>query len=170
MLREVFARRIGPINSQRLDLLDQLEADAGDQPLQLEQILEAFLRPPLSLHSKGDVGGKHIMCLMGRLEAEPRASELKMLFFQEFKEVFERFIPALQRILPKVSAQDIIWRFIFTVGSMAHLMSTSDAGDILNHASGGLCDSSDTEANLQRLVAFSAAGFRAPSHDAPQTN
>ncbi|MFT5087957.1 MAG: AcrR family transcriptional regulator [Candidatus Latescibacterota bacterium] len=157
LFREVIARRIGPVNAERLQLLEETERAAGEKPPALEAVLNAFLSPALHLDSQREYSGKHIMCLMGRLYSEPRAEELKGMFFAEFKEVFERFIPALQRSLPTVAKVDILWRFFFMVGSMAHLMSASN---VLSHASGGLCDPNDTESNLQRLVDFSAAGFR----------
>lgn len=157
LFREVVSRRIGPVNAERLRLLAETEQKAGEKPPALEAVLSAFLAPALHLESQQESSGKHIMCLMGRLYSEPRAEELKIMFFAEFKEVFERFIPALQRCLPDVPKADILWRFFFMVGSMAHLMSASD---VLSHASGGLCDPNDTAANLKRLINFSAAGFR----------
>ena len=49
--------------------------------------------------------------------------------------------------------------------SMAHLMS---AGNLLKTFTQGQCKPSDVEGTLQRLIDFSAAGFRAASHgDAP---
>jgi AcrR family transcriptional regulator len=165
LFREVIARRIGPINAERLHLLEKIEREAGKKPLVLEAVLNAFLSPALHLDSQREYSGKHITCLMGRLYSEPRAEELKVMFFAEFKEVFERFIPALQCCLPTIAKVDILWRFFFMVGSMAHLMSASN---VLSHASGGLCDPNDTEANLRRLVDFSAAGFRAlPGNETP---
>lgn len=158
LFREVVSRRIGPVNAERLRLLAEIERIASTEPPALEAVLNAFLSPALHLESQQESSGKNIMCLMGRLYSEPRAEELKMMFFAEFKEVFERFIPAIQRCLPDLPKVDILWRFFFMVGSMAHLMSASD---VLSHASGGLCNPNDTESNLARLVDFSAAGFRA---------
>jgi AcrR family transcriptional regulator len=162
LFREVVSRRIGPVNAERLHLLAEAEQAAAEQSPALEAVLNAFLAPALHLQSQREYSGKHIMCLMGRLYSEPRAEELKIMFFAEFKEVFERFIPALQRSLPDVPKADILWRFFFMVGSMAHLMSASD---VLSHASGGLCDSNDTEASLKRLIDFSAAGFRSTDQE-----
>ena len=128
LVRELFARRIGPINRERLDQLD------------------------------AEHGGEHFTCLLGRLYSEP--TELKMVIIDEFKEVLARFNTALQRALPDLAHDDLTWRFFFTIGSMAHLMS---AGDLLNTLTQGRCDPSDAEGTLQRLIDFSAAGFRAIS-------
>ena len=83
-----------------------------------------------------------------------------MVVIDEFKEVLARFNSALQRVLPDLAHEHLTWRFFFTVGSMAHLMS---AGDLLNTLTQGRCDPSDVEATLQHLIDFSAAGFRATS-------
>ncbi len=160
LFREVVARRLGPINAERLRLLEEAKCQAADGNPPLESVLSAFLAPALHLQSQRPQEGKNIMNLMGRLYSDPRADELKKLFYGEFKEVFQRFTSALKHAAPDVADDEIIWRFFFVVGAMAHLMS---AGDVLNHASNGLCDLEDVEANIGRLVAFSAAGFRAPN-------
>ena len=160
LIRELFARRIGPINRERLDQLAACQA-RGDTSL--ECIPRAFLGPALRLRLDADHGGEHFTCLLGRLYSEP--TELKMVVIDEFKEVLARFNSALQRVLPDLAHEHLTWRFFFTVGSMAHLMS---AGDLLNTLTQGRCNPSDVEATLQHLIDFSAAGFRATSRgDAP---
>lgn len=153
---EILARRIGPVNAERLRLLDVAEKQADDSP-SLKAILNAFLAPDLYAHDSEDT--KHIISLLGRLHTEPRANELKKLFFNELREILRRFIPALQRTLPHLDRHEVARRFFFVVGSMAHLMS---AGDMLSVASDGLCSTEDSEANLQHLISFSAAGMSAP--------
>ena len=156
LLREVFARRIGPVNQERLQLLDACEGTAGAGPSSLECILEAFVAPALRLRLDPAHGGEPFMCLMGRLHTEPH--ELKMVIFEQFREVFQRFTAALHRCLPDLPEEDMLWRLFFTVGSMAHTMS---AGQILEHFAGGRCDPTDVEGTIHRLTAFAAAGFRA---------
>ena len=155
LVRELFARRIGPINHERLDQLDACQA-RGDTSL--ECVLRAFLGPALRLRLDANHGGEHFTCLLGRLYSEP--TELKMVVIDEFKVVLARFNAALQSALPDLAHEELTWRFFFTIGSMAHLMS---AGDLLNTLTQGRCDPSDVEGTLQRVIDFSAAGFRAIS-------
>lgn len=155
LIRKLFARRIDPINRE---CLDQLAACQARGDTSLECILRAFLGPALRLRLDADHGGEHFTCLLGRLYSEP--TELRMVVIDEFKEVLARFNSALQRVLPDLAHEHLTWRFFFTVGSMAHLMS---AGDLLNTLTQGRCDPSDVEATLQHLIDFSAAGFRATS-------
>ena len=112
------------------------------------------------MYARDREDAKHIISLLGRLHTEPRADELKRLFFNELREVMQRFIPALQQALPQLEAHEVARNFFFTVGSMAHLMSASD---MLSIASDGLCNADDSEANLQHLISFSAAGMSASS-------
>ena len=155
LFRQVFSRRVGPINRERLNLLDACEAQGTPS---LECVLEAFLAPALRLRSDPEQGGEHFMCLMGRLFSEPR--EWKMLIVSEFSEVFQRFGTALQKALPKHSREELTWNLFFTIGSMAHLMT---AGDLLKTITEDRCDPADVEGTLRRLVDFSAAGFRGAS-------
>src|ERR1700730_18265515 len=50
---EVFARRIEPVNRQRIARLDALEAATDPQKLTLEQIIEALIRPVLESEDPG---------------------------------------------------------------------------------------------------------------------
>ncbi len=155
LFRQIFARRIGPINQERLRLLDSCEAQGTPS---LECVLEAFLAPTLRLRSDPEQGGEHFMCLMGRLFSEP--TEWKTILMEEFNEIFQRFGTALQMALPEHAPIDLTWHLFFTIGAMAHLMT---AGDLLKTFTQDRCDPADVEGTLQRLVDFSAAGFRGAS-------
>jgi AcrR family transcriptional regulator len=47
LIREVFERRPGPLNSARIAHLDGLESGARGRPLTIEQIMEAIVTPAL---------------------------------------------------------------------------------------------------------------------------
>ena len=108
LFRQVFARRIGPINQERLRLLDSCEAQGTPS---LECVLEAFLAPTLRLRSDPEQGGEHFMCLMGRLFSEP--TEWKTILMEEFNEIFQRFGTALQMALPEHAPIDLTWHLFF---------------------------------------------------------
>src|ERR1700710_3105646 len=50
---QVFARRIEPVNRERLARLDALEKAAGPQEVTLTQILDALIRPVLEAEAQG---------------------------------------------------------------------------------------------------------------------
>ena len=136
LFSEILARRITPVNAERLRLLDVAEKQADGCP-SLNAILNAFLAPPLHLYARDNEDAKHIISLLGRLHTEPRADELKKLFFNELREILQRFIQTLQRTLPDLERHEVARHLFFVVGSMAHLMST---GDVLNLLSDDLCN------------------------------
>jgi AcrR family transcriptional regulator len=158
LIQAVIQRRLGPLLQERLDLLEAREAQAAPGVPRLERILEAFLGPPLRLSADPRGGGAVFMRLLGRIHAEP--SELfKKIYCEQFSVVMSRYTAALQRVLPELPAEELYWRLHFLHGVMGHAMCGSAKLKIL---SGGLCEASDVETLLQRMVPFLAAGMRAP--------
>jgi AcrR family transcriptional regulator len=154
LFHDVFARRIGPINEHRLSKLDELEAEIPSGPLPLERVLEIFLRPALELARTGH--GSRFMRLVGRMHLETEL--MTRVMEREFQEVKRRFLAALHRALPELPQAELLWRGHFMVGAMLHTMNDCHQ---IKQMSNGLCDPSDTEGTLRRLVHFVAAGMRA---------
>ncbi len=71
LLDALFDRRLEPMNLQRLDLLDEVQQQSGDQPWPLEKVLHALLWPPLNLWHDHETGGARFMRLLGRIHSEP---------------------------------------------------------------------------------------------------
>ena len=63
---EVLARRIAPVNAERLRLLNIAEKQANGNP-SVSAILNAFLAPALYLHARDKEDAKHVISLLGRL-------------------------------------------------------------------------------------------------------
>ena len=155
LIHEVFARRLGPLNGERLRLLDAAGAEAGNSPRLLEALVEAFISPPLRFRLNPDLGGGDICRLMGRIYFEP--PELTMGILEQFDEVVQRFTSALRRALPQLSQRELTWRFFFMIGSMAIMLV---GADIIKEKTEGICDPSDVDGTLHRLVPFVSAGIR----------
>ncbi len=157
LILAVFARRLGPMNEERLRLLAEYEARAGDGHLTLEDVLRALLVPVLTcgIHQPG--------CLFPRLFGRFYVESGEMfgpIFQTQFKDLKARFVAAFRRAAPDLTLEDLIWRLHFTMGAAVHTMG---APHFLTAISEGLCDPSDVGAALERLIAFLAAGFRAPA-------
>ena len=148
----VILRRLEPINRERLALLD-----AYEQPT-LEQVLEAFLAPAFRVGADPD-GGPTFVRLMGRIFGE-QISGFSHLIKQHFGVVVERFTGALHAAVPELPMSEVFWRLLFVGGALGNALRS--CGQNLEALHGGLCDTSDVEGALRRLVSFSAAGFRAP--------
>jgi AcrR family transcriptional regulator len=148
LLDAVVARKATPVNEARLAWLERVEAEAGDGPLEVERVLESFFLPTV------EVAGRNpgFVRLMGQMLAEgmmPRIVE------KHFQAAGLRFVAALQRAVPELPQEELMWRVHFMVGAMAHTMCRAPifpqlAGDLTN-----------MEPRLKRLVTFLGAGFRA---------
>jgi AcrR family transcriptional regulator len=153
LIRAVLSRRIGPINQRRLELLrSQMTGEAPS----LEGVIRAFVEPVVMLRKDaacGDVGR-----LFGRSYVDPSGVARKA-FFELMREVVRPFTEAFRRVLPDLPQVEFLWRMHFAVGVLAHSLAGKEH---LGSISGGLCDHSDAEGIIERMVAFIAAGMRAP--------
>ncbi len=159
LVSAVFARRLEPLNRERLRLLRECETGAGPTGDPLVAAARALVGPALRLRHDPRHGGEAFMRLMGRLFSEPTSAH-KLAIIEQFREVNECFSRILKRCLPQLSEQELEWRKHFAIGAMAH---TASASDIVALASRGVCDPSDVEATITRLTSFIVAGLRAPA-------
>lgn len=158
LLHALFARRLEPLNRKRLALLEALESEAAGRPLPVELILEAMLIPILKLVRDPARNGPTFARLIGRLQAEG-GTELAEIFKKHMDEVVERFTQALRKALPGLPPAELFWRMHFAMGAMGHTLRGTRLTAVL---SGGVFDPSDLEGGIDRLIAFLAAGLRAP--------
>ena len=157
LLQAVMARRLVPLNAERLVLLEEQERIYGRRIVPLIDVLTCLVAPALRLSRNPKTGGAVFMRLLGRCFMEPDPKIQEMLD-RQLHEVASRFIPALQRALPKLPEEDFFWRIHFLVGAMAHTMADAER---LRDFSGGICDPDDTEVMIDQLVVFLSAGFNA---------
>ena len=155
LMQAVLARRLVPLNAERLALLE--EAGRQSRCVPLEKILEALVGPALRLSRDPKKGGSEFMRLLGRCYTEPD-DNIQAMLNRQVAAVAERFMPEFQKALPNVAPVDLIWRLHFLVGAMAHTMADAER---LRKFSEGACDPDDTEGTIQKLVTFLAAGMRA---------
>lgn len=145
LLDHLVARKAGPVNEERLALLERYEAEAGSAPVPVEKLLKAFLEPPLLRVKQNPDFAK----LMGRLYGEglmPAIAE------KHFHAVVTRFTAAFSRTLPRLSEQELTLRLQFMVGAMAHTMLFAWRQF-----------ATDGELLVRELVAFIVGGLRAPA-------
>lgn len=153
LAHEMIHRRFSPINEERLDLLDELEA-RGDPTL--EELLRAFVGPFLRFGTRDPKALTNLMRLMMRLATT--GEEFAQEHVKIFQQIAQRFIPAFLATLPELDRETFFWRLNFTISVMA--MSNSDP-ERLRFISQGECDPYDTDQALDQMVAFLAGGLRA---------
>ena len=141
LILAVYARRIEPINAERMRLLKALEADAP-----VEEVLAAFLVPL--------VEGLPKKQLISRMYFE-RSDLLAVLFDTHFRKPLDSFLKALAARLPDVPHPVLALRLQLVMGSMVHAMTRPQLLSKM-HATTG-----DFQGLLDQLIAFAAAGLRA---------
>jgi AcrR family transcriptional regulator len=163
LLEAVFARRVEPINRERLRRLELIEAAAAGGPPPLEQVVEAFVAPVFRRLDQPSADGPSLVQLVGRFYAESEDLVIRLLR-EHFGLVGKRFIEALVRALPDLEAADVAWRFHFMVGTLGYVMSGKHLLDIVP---GHRLDDGNPDATVRRVVEFCVAGLRAPAGRLP---
>ncbi|MBL9154344.1 MAG: efflux transporter outer membrane subunit [Verrucomicrobiales bacterium] len=161
LVMEVYSRVLGPINEQRLRLLDALEASAerAGTPVTVEGVLDAAFRPVMIDLPGSSETAPRFLRLAGACLSEKQDHSPEMMR-RVFREVTERFVAALGRALPHLNEADVFWRLHFTVGVLLQALTQ---GDRLEWLSAGRCRVSDPAETMSQLIAYAAGGLKAPA-------
>lgn len=149
LLDELIQRKAGPINTARLSLLDQFDAEFAPKPAPVERILEAFLAPMVDTAA----ANPRFILLMGRMHAEGLMPEI---ILRHFRPGLSRFVAELRRVLPDLPEEELYWRLHFMTGSLAH--AACGAPTIPSGPVGG----DEIHLKMARLKAFLTGAFQAP--------
>lgn len=155
LIGEVFGRLVGPVNEERIRRLEQVERESGSGPLDLEEVVDAFVTPVLDAWNQF---GETAIRLMGRTYAESSDHFLR-IFKEHFEIVVERFARAMHRALPELERDEVLWRLLFAVGVLVHTML---AHDRLKAVFPDMKEPATADSLRPRLIAFICGGLRAP--------
>ena len=162
LLRETLLRRVGPLNERRLARLDALEEDAAGRPLELETIVEAFLRPVFEEHAASVDATNRFRQVAARIYSDPPGVVATMKR-DLFGPIVARFVGALSAALPEKTQEEIELGFQLTVGVMVHVISGHLVTTPVTDDGGCECWTSrlSDESVLQQMIAYVVAGLRA---------
>lgn len=153
LVNEVFRRRLDELSAQRLEAL----AGALDAPgPRLERILAAFIQPALALGSDRQ-GGAAFVRVLARAFAE-KNERLRRFLSEHYGHVLREFARALAAELPGLDKQQLYWRLDFIAGALTYAMA--DFGLIKRPP--GTSERAHSRQAAEQLIAFAAAGLRAP--------
>lgn len=156
LLQAALRRRLEPLARRRTERLDELEAAADGAPLEVEDIVDAFLRPSFEARHDSQSGVPAYQRIAARLFSDP--DELVAALQSDlFRHLSERFLGALSRALPGRSPEELLLGLHMGIGVMVHAVS--------GHCERGLVDASgkpvfSDEQLLARMVGFVASGLR----------
>ncbi len=157
LIEAVFRRRLDPMNQARLAELEKVEAQA--RPPASEEIIRAFLSPTLRLVEDAKGGGRNFIRLLGRTYTEP-AKAIRQLIGQMYAPIMDRYKDALERALPHMPREEIVWRMHFMFGTLAYTLAATDTVQLIAGCKPE--DRYDARLLEERLTAFLHAGLNAP--------
>ena len=160
LIEAVFRRRLDPMNAARLAELAKLDASGSLSP---EAIIRAFVGPSLRLVEDAKGGGRNFTRLLGRTYTEP-SKTLRALIGQMYAPTMERYKAALERALPQMPREELVWRMHFMFGTLAYTLAATDTVQLIAGCKPE--DRYDARLLEERLTAFLLAGLRAPLHGA----
>jgi AcrR family transcriptional regulator len=153
LIEAVFRRRLDPMNAERISALEELERP---EP---EAIIRAFLRPSLRMIEDAKSGERNFIRLLGRTYTEPTKG-IRALIGQMYAPAMERYKNALERALPQMPRDELVWRMHFMFGTLAYTLAATDTVQLIAGCKPE--DRYDARLLEDRLTAFLAAGLHAP--------
>ncbi|WP_163268608.1 TetR/AcrR family transcriptional regulator [Chelativorans alearense] len=162
LIREIYESLLGPVQCERLTLLDQLEAQAGDDPLDMESVLRALIEPA----ARRAIGKQEPANYLPRLMFQAYAVSRPFLddkLSEQSDHVAKRFIDALARTAPGIPREEICWRYYIVIGGFLQLVTDVQGPQRLWRLSDGLCAVDDPVHLIDELVAFFVHGMTAPA-------
>lgn len=164
LFQVVFARRLDPLNRDRVALLSAYESAAAANPnihpLTCERIISAMFIPALKLARDQQRGGKNFLRLLGRAYADP-APFIREFLSHQYAGMIARFRAAFGRALPHIPREEVSWRLHFVMGSLSFTLAATDV--LKMNAQFHPEEVENDELLLKRLAPFLAAGLRAPA-------
>jgi AcrR family transcriptional regulator len=153
LIEALFRRRLDPMNAERIAALEGLEDFSA------ENIIRAFVRPSLRLVEDAKGGGRNFIRLLGRAYTEP-AKEVRALIGQMYAPTMQRYKAALERALPQMPLDELVWRMHFMFGTLAYTLAATDTVQLIAGCKPE--DRYDARLLEDRLTAFLSAGLHAP--------
>ena len=156
LIEAVFRRRLDPMNVARIAALDELEARGVPDT---DAIIRAFVGPGLRMMEDAKGGGRNFIRLLGRAYTEP-AKAIRQLIGQMYAPAMQRYKAALERALPQMPREELVWRMHFMFGTLAYTLAATDTVQLI--AGSKPEDRYDARLLEDRLTAFLASGLNAP--------
>jgi AcrR family transcriptional regulator len=158
LIQAIFARRFALLNQQRQAMLETYKAEAGDKPVPLEKLMRAFIEPAFRMPLGSDTNMTELGRLIGRMYSTDSPS-LRELIAGEVRTRLAQFLESARAILPDIPAEDVLWRWFFSIGVMIHTLAASKN---LEFISDGLCKASDTDKLIEKIISYVVEGMQAP--------
>ena len=156
LIEAVFRRRLDPMNVARIAALEALEVVGIPNA---DAIIRAFVGASLRMLEDARGGGRNFIRLLGRTYTEP-AKGIRHLIGQMYAPTMQRYKAALERALPQMPREELVWRMHFMFGTLSYTLAATDTVQLIAGCKPE--DRYDARLLEERLAAFLAAGLTAP--------
>ena len=154
LICEVVARRVQPINEERLRRLEECENNHLTRPELLEALIRAFLEPLIRVKLETPDRVQYTHRIVMQLQFGPGQSFESV--FHLFDEIIKRFFAAFKKALPDLSQSELLLRFRFMVGTIHMIVVESP---IKKHSMFSKTLELKPDILMEQIVAFLVAGF-----------
>ena len=155
LYEEVIARRSGEIN--RLRELRLTALFENEKTPRLENIVDVLLRPTIEVgHRVENSTNSFARILVSTANSSDEFSS--KLAERYYDPIAKQFIAAFEKATPGLDHKNAVWAYMFAIGVGMTMMAQTGRPQRL---SGGLCDDTDIESMLARVIPFITAGIRA---------
>ncbi len=160
LLAAMLTRRLGPLNKERLCMLDAelSRAEKMNGRPAIEALLRAFVEPAI-LFMQSKSWGKRFMRIFSRMHADPDDT-IRREFHKHMIPAFQRFFRGFQKALPNVPPEKLVPRMFFCIGAMGHGAGMLVDEDLRSKASHiGLPPMLTTDGLIEELLGFLVRGM-----------
>lgn len=131
----------------------------SDQQPDLNEVFTVFLEPLLSLNDFRENGTSIFLQLLGRGYTDSQGF-LRWFMTTRYPGVIERFVSAVHKAYPELTAEQMFWRLHFTMGTIVFTMSSSEA--LMDIAQNDFNKNLDIAGVIKQVIPYIAAGVGAP--------
>lgn len=161
LIDEVIGQHMIPVMKERMRLLDEAEKKYQVGLVPVEVILDAFMRPFLTVMQDSGEGRELFCKFMGRCMSE-RGDKIPEAVMRRAQRVVKRIRVMLSDVLPDVDPEVLVWRLHFCFGAMAHTLIHEAGVKVLSKGQSG---DPDFETTLQRVIDYCKGGLSAGSSE-----
>jgi AcrR family transcriptional regulator len=165
LIQAVLARRLDPLNAQRLVMLDAFEGALADR-MTCEHVLVAMFLPAVRIFRSRAPMADRYLHFLGRAYTDP-SPVVRDFINNHYIQTLGRFFFAFQRTLPELSREDLGFRLNFAMGALSGVLAGGNTQRLIRDFTQEQDD--DEALILSRLASLMVAALKAPlpgKHDA----
>lgn len=153
LMRLVLEAAAKPINELMIAELSAYEDFMGDRQLEVAPIWNALASPLIHCSIDNNTRDSHFARIYIRASLKPDSPVTQPMSLSN-DAMIKRFIKALSRALPKLSPEEVAWRFYFGWGAILTATRDTYKRQTFRSICKGCCDTSDLNKLLKHLVTF----------------